>query len=207
MTMISVATPSMMPMKEKPAMTEMKASRRRGAKVAPGDHPLETGERPRAGRQRFGRRLRRSPDGVQPLAPARSRLTAPSMLSVSRSPVARRLISTSPRCESLRPDDDLPGQADQVHGGELGAGALVEVIVEHFNSGIREALVEASAAASVAASPGLRLIRPTANGATLSGQMMPASSWLRLDDRADEARHADAVGAAMDRRARRRRAR
>ena len=29
MTMISVATPSMMPMKEKPAMTEMKASRRR----------------------------------------------------------------------------------------------------------------------------------------------------------------------------------
>ena len=29
MTMISVATPSMMPMKEKPAMTEMKASFRR----------------------------------------------------------------------------------------------------------------------------------------------------------------------------------
>ena len=28
-TMISVATPSMMPMNEKPAMTEMKASRRR----------------------------------------------------------------------------------------------------------------------------------------------------------------------------------
>ena len=29
MTMISVATPSMMPMKEKPAITEMKASLRR----------------------------------------------------------------------------------------------------------------------------------------------------------------------------------
>ena len=33
-------------------------------------------------------------------------------------------------------------------------------------------------AALVAASPGLRLIRPTWKGATGSGQTMPASSWL-----------------------------
>ena len=33
-------------------------------------------------------------------------------------------------------------------------------------------------AASVAASPVLRLISATSKGATASGQMMPASSWL-----------------------------
>ena len=33
-------------------------------------------------------------------------------------------------------------------------------------------------APSVAASPTLRLMRPTANGATASGQIMPASSWF-----------------------------
>ena len=36
---------------------------------------------------------------------------------------------------AARPDDDLPGQADQVHGGELGAGALVAVVVEHVDAG------------------------------------------------------------------------
>ena len=47
--------------------------------------------------------------------------------------------------EALRPDDDLPGDADQVGGGELGAGALVPVVVEHVAARRREFAIEAGA--------------------------------------------------------------
>ena len=60
MTMISVATPSMMPRNEKPAMTEMKASRRRGAQIARRRSSTRSGRT--AGSDRHGchrRRLRR----------------------------------------------------------------------------------------------------------------------------------------------------
>ena len=52
-------------------------------------------------------------------------------------------------------------------------------------------------APSQAASPTLRLMRPTAKGAAASGQMMPASSWFGLDQRGREPARADAVGAHM----------
>ena len=109
--------------------------------IAAGKHPFEPGERPGAGRKRRPR-LRCLGHRALLLRPAVSRFTAASTLIVSRSPVARRLTSTSPCSSPFGPDDDLPGQADQVHRGELGAGALVEVIVEHRNSGFRKALVQ-----------------------------------------------------------------
>ncbi len=79
--------------------------------------------------------------------------------------------------EPAWPDDDLPGQADEVGGGELGARALVAIVVEHAEAGGLQAVWISAQAASVAASPVLRLISATSKGATESGQMMRASSW------------------------------
>src|SRR5258708_6892922 len=40
--------------------------------------------------------------------------------------------------KALRPNQDLPGNADQVGGGELGAGALVGVVVQDLDAPGRE---------------------------------------------------------------------
>ena len=77
------------------------------AQIAPGDHPFEAGERPGAGRQLPCRR--RSPRRRR-AQPATSRLTAASSDSVSRSPVARRLISTSPRSTPFGPTITCQGR-------------------------------------------------------------------------------------------------
>ena len=128
-------------------------------------------------------------------------------LIVSRAPVARRLISTSPRSSPFGPTITCQGRPIRSMRGELGAGALVEVIVEHRNSGIREALVQGVAGRIDGRVAGLEVdqadlerrdaVRPDDAGLVVA----------RLDDRRDQARHADAVGAAVDRRARRRPAR
>ena len=44
--------------------------------------------------------------------------------------------------QPLRADDQLPGQADHVHGRELGAAALVAVVVERLDAGRLELRVE-----------------------------------------------------------------
>src|SRR3546814_9618343 len=44
--------------------------------------------------------------------------------------------------EAARTDHELPGQADQIHVGELGAGRLVAVVVEHLDAGGLELAVE-----------------------------------------------------------------
>ena len=36
--------------------------------------------------------------------------------------------------EALRPDQNLPGDADQVGGGEFRAGALVGIVIEHIDA-------------------------------------------------------------------------
>ena len=35
------------------------------------------------------------------------------------------------RGKALGPDDDLPGEPDQVHGGEFGPGPVVAVVIKH----------------------------------------------------------------------------
>ena len=108
--------------------------------VACGDHPFEARERPRAGRV--------SHASSRPPLPLRlqrdvSRLSAASSESVSRSPLARRFTSTSPRGRPLRADDRLPGQTDQIHRRKLRSGAFVAIIVEGGDSGFHEAFVKA----------------------------------------------------------------
>ena len=48
-------------------------------------------------------------------------------------PVAAPLQLTLALGQSLRPNQDLPGDADQVGGGEFGAGALVGVVVQDLD--------------------------------------------------------------------------
>ena len=78
--------------------------------------------------------------------------------------------------QALRPDDDLPGQPDQVHGGEFGPCPVVAVVIKHAQAGGLKLAVKILAGRVGRGSPILRLISPTSNGATDCGQMMPASS-------------------------------
>ena len=47
--------------------------------------------------------------------------------------------------DAARPDDHLPGQADQVGGGELAARPLVGVVVEHVLARRRQRRIELAA--------------------------------------------------------------
>ena len=106
--------------------------------------------------------------------------------------------------EPLRADQHLPGHADQVGGGEFGARPLVEVVVEHVDALGRKRAIELLAGGVGVAAALLEVedrdperrhrLRPLDAGLVVEG----------LDDGADEPRHPDAVGAAVDRRARRR---
>ena len=112
-TMISAATPSITATQADPGDEEDEALALARQQIAPGDHPLVAVE-----------------DHAVSLA------SALSMLSSSRSPVARRLSSTTPFSSPCGPTIELPGQADQVHRRELGAAALVAVVVERLDAGL-----------------------------------------------------------------------
>ena len=125
MTMMSVATPSMMPMKEKPAMTEMKPSLRRGAQIAQRHHPFEGRERPRALLCAHAASLLASvadcDEAIQGGFEGKTMAGAGGAL----------FQLDLARGKALGPDDDLPGQPDQVHGGEFGPCPVVAVVVKH----------------------------------------------------------------------------
>ena len=44
--------------------------------------------------------------------------------------------------EAARAEDQLLGQADQIHRGEFGAGRLVAVVVQHLDPGVAQLAVE-----------------------------------------------------------------
>src|SRR5580692_259208 len=101
--------------------------------------------------------------------------------------------------KALRADQNLPGNTDQVGGGELGAGALVGVVVQYFDAPGGELAIKLFAR-SIGVGRALLQIedrrperrhrfRPFDAGVVVAG----------LDDRADQPRYSDAVGTAMDR--------
>jgi hypothetical protein len=175
-TMISVATPSMMPTKEKPAITEMNASFRRERRYR------QATMRSKAENGLAGARVQCAASGsfigvsFEPMLDLAGLREA-----VDRSLDGKRFaLAGCPDLDfdiaigdSPRAGNHLDRQADQVGGRELGAGALVGIIVKHLEPGILERVSSFSLAASQAASPGFMLISPTSNGATPFGQMMP----------------------------------
>ena len=103
------------------------------AQIAPRDHPLEGRERPGACRALPA--LASAALGHQA---APSRATTSATGSVAALAGAAVLDLDLAGRHAARPDDHLPGQADQVGGGELAAGALVGVVVEHVLAGRRQ---------------------------------------------------------------------
>src|SRR5689334_25291385 len=97
------------------------------------------------------------------------------------------------------PDEDLPGYSDQVGGSEFGPRPLVRVVVEYVYTLGRQVPIELLAGCVSIAAALLEVedrhpercdrLRPFDPGIVVEG----------FDNRADEARDADAVGAAMDR--------
>src|SRR6185437_2955914 len=101
--------------------------------------------------------------------------------------------------KSLRPDHDLPGNTDEVAGREFGTGPLVGVVVENVDALGHEIGVELFACA---VDSGIALLEVEDRGTERRHRFRPFDTGIVMagfDDRADEARDADAVGAAMDR--------
>ena len=155
MTMISAATPSTTATRLIAGDEEDEPLALARQQIAPGDHPLVAVE-----------------DHAVSLA------SALSMLSSCFSPRAAVLELDRARREPARADDQLPGQADQVHRRELGPAALVAVVVERLDAGRGEPGVELVGGVDARRSSARMLTRPTCHGATASGQTMPLSSWL-----------------------------
>ena len=113
--------------------------------------PLEGRERPRAGA------ALRSLGGGRAIAPAPSRAATSASGSVCALAGRAVLDLDLAGGSAARPDDHLPGQADQVGGGELAAGALVGVVVEHVRAGGRQRRVEFAADAVAVGVAGLQV--------------------------------------------------
>ena len=143
-----------------------------GEQVAEGDRPLPGAERRAREVGPVEGLTRRSPSAPRPEAGSGARR------------VARRLSSTTPSARPLGPDDQLPGQADQVHGGELAARALVGVVEQRLLAGGGQGAVGAARRPHRRrASPGRRLTMPTPNGATGVGPDDAGLVVAGLDDR------------------------
>ena len=120
--------------------------------------------------------------------------------STSRSPVARRFSSTVPSGQSLGADDQLPGNADQVHRGELGARAVFGIVVQHVAAGLLQCGVGFASQGKCidggiagAQAEDRHVERRHAVGPDHAGVVVRG-----LDDGAQQTRYADAVGAHMD---------
>src|SRR5690606_17160495 len=124
------------------------------AQVSPGNHSLDGSEHQ-----------------------AVSRAITASGASSRRSPVARRFSSTTPCLTPRGPITACQGSPIRSIVANL-APALSSRSSTSTSRPARSSLAaRSSAAASQAGSPARRLITPTANGATGSGQTMPDSTW------------------------------
>ncbi len=101
--------------------------------------------------------------------------------------------------KALRSHHDLPGNADQVGGGELGAGALVGVVVEHVDALGQQLAIELFAGRIRIVGT---LLQVENDSPEWRDRLRPFDARIvmaGLDDGADQARDADTIGAAMDR--------
>src|SRR5437588_6507511 len=101
--------------------------------------------------------------------------------------------------EALRPDQDLPGDTDQVGGREFRARALISVVIEHIDALGLKFPIELLARAIDGR---VALLQVQNHGGERRHGFRPFDAGIvvaGLDDGADPTRDADAVGAAMDR--------
>src|SRR5690606_3340156 len=101
--------------------------------------------------------------------------------------------------EALGADGQLPWHADQVGGGELAAGTLVGVVVEHVLAGGLESGDGVLAGGGDGGVVGAQVDDHDVEGGDGVGPDDAALVVAGLDDGAEQARHADAVGAHVHR--------
>src|SRR5262249_41962885 len=97
--------------------------------------------------------------------------------------------------QPLGADDQLPGESDHIHGRELGAAALIAIVVERLDAGLLKLAVE-----SVRSLRAGRIIGAHVDEADLVGRnaLRPDDAVVVvacLDDCAHQPRNADAVAA------------
>src|SRR5208282_1926514 len=110
-------------------------------------------------------------------------------------PAPARLELDDSRLEPARTDDELPGQPDQVHLRELGPCAFVAIVVEHLDLRRRELAVDLVAGAHASGIARAQIDEPDLEGRHRLGPDDAILVMARLDDGADKAGDADAVGA------------
>src|SRR5882672_6705436 len=102
--------------------------------------------------------------------------------------------------KALRPDQNLPGDTDQVGGGKFRTRTLVGIVIEHVDAlGLKFAIKLLAGAIDGS----IALLQVQDHGCERRDGLRPFDASIvvaGLDDGADQARDADAVGAAMDRR-------
>ena len=188
--------------KRVPAIVEI--TRSRPAQQLEASDFSHTGIERRAGEGQRGRARCAAGEGLSlvqgaytHIDPVKRAIASPTG-SISRAPVLRTFKLHHVVGEVLRADDDLVGQADKIEAGELGAGAVLRVVVEHIDLGLAQLAVDAGAGGVGSRVADLQVGEPDPEGRPpLPAQTMPASSWLASMIAPARRETPDAVGAAM----------
>src|SRR6516162_4818658 len=103
--------------------------------------------------------------------------------------------------DAARADDELPRQADEIHGGELRARRFVAVVVERLDAGLEQAAIELVRSGNAARIAGAQIDKTDAERRDTLGPDDALIVMARFNDRADEPGDADTVGSPLDRNA------
>src|SRR5271166_6263465 len=102
--------------------------------------------------------------------------------------------------EPARPDDELIGQTYQVHRREFRARRFVAVVVKRIDPGIQQFAVNLVSGCPTARVAGAQVDQPDAERRHALRPDDAGIIVVGLDQRADETRHADAIGPHLERR-------
>src|SRR5208282_985580 len=97
--------------------------------------------------------------------------------------------------KALGADDRLMRRADKIHGREFRAGALVAVVVENVDAGIRERRIDARAGAVASGVANLQIDKPDPEGRDRLRPDGAVVVVIGLDQRGGKPGRADAVRA------------
>ena len=171
------------------------------AMLAPGPQIAE-------GEQEFIRAERACPADASPASRAASVIAEGPLRQPRHGVLRRQLMSFASAAhlefdlaffETPRPDDELVRQANQIGGREFGTGAVVGIVIERIETGLGECRI-----GGLASRVALGITDTHIDDADTEGSdaLRPDTALLvmmRLDDRAEQTRHANAVRAHMDR--------
>src|SRR5262245_18136174 len=193
-TTISVATPTAIPRVDSAAIMDTKPRRRRDSMYRLATRASTAMVMERRSAAQAGRCYRSEPSASSPLDTGESRVHGQFGLLAGGAVLQLHLT----RGNAAGTDDDLPGQPDQVHVGELGAGALIALVVEWIQASRLELGIEIFAGFGASSVGGFQVDQPHAERRDRRWPNDTGIVMARLDDGANQTGHADAVRAHMD---------